>query len=177
VINNNNIPYYLIAIGIFILFKFGFIFADNDSLTFLLKPTDKFVGLLTGSNSIYISDNGYFHNELHIFIDKSCAGFNFWILSFLMLTFLGVKNFDNNLKKTLTIPLALIGAYFLTIFVNASRIFASIVIQNQTSSYFENHQHLIHESIGIITNLSFLILVYSLTDRILTNRIHNAKLT
>jgi len=167
VINIKNIPYYLIAIGIFILFKFGFTYAENDSLTFLLKPTDKLVGLLTGSNSIYIMDKGYFHDELNIVIDKSCAGFNFWILSFLMLTFLGLKYFGSNLKKALIIPLALTGAYFFTIFVNTSRIFASIVIQNQTISYFENQQHNIHEIIGIITNLTFLILVYFLTNKVL----------
>ncbi|MDA3885531.1 MAG: exosortase K [Candidatus Delongbacteria bacterium] len=174
---NKNLPYYLIAIGIFILFKLGYKFSKNDSLIFLLKPIDKLVGLLTGSNSVYITETGYFHNQLNIFIDKSCAGFNFWIISFLMLTFLGLKNSDNNLKKLLTIPLAITGAYFLTILVNTSRIFASIVIQNQTSGFFENQQHIIHEAIGIVTNLSFLILVYFFIDKILTKRIYNAKLT
>ena len=169
--NNKNILYYLITIGIFILFKFGFTFADNDSLTFLLKPTDKLVGLLTGSSSIYISENGYFHNQLNIFIDKSCAGFNFWILSFMMITFLGLKNIENNLKKVFTIPLALIGTYFLTIFVNSSRIFASIVIQNQMSDIFVNQKHIIHETIGIVTNLSFLILTYFIINRVLIKRI------
>jgi len=175
--NNYNILYYLIAIGIFILLKFGFTFAESDNLIFLLKPTNKFIELLTGSNSIYISDKGYFHNQLNIYIDKSCAGFNFWVLSFLMLTFFGLKNLDNNFKKMLTIPMALIGAYFFTVFANTSRIFASIVIQNQTNSYFESQQHLIHESIGIITYLSFLIFMYFLANKILTNKISYAKLT
>jgi len=177
VTNIKNIPYYLITVGIFILFKFGFTYAVNDNLTFLLKPTDKLVGLLTGSNSVYISDKGYFYNQLNIVIDKSCAGFNFWVLSFLMLTFLGLKYFDSNIKKTLTILLSLIGAYLLTVFVNTSRIFASIVIQNQMSNIFVNQKHIIHETIGIVTNLSFLILTYFIINRVLIKRIHNAKLT
>ena len=176
-INNKNLPYYFIAIGLFVLFKFGFTYANNDNLLFLLKPTDKLVGLLTGSNSVYILDNGYFHNQLNIVIDKSCTGFNFWVLSFLMLTFLGLNNLDNKLKKLLVIPFALTFAYFLTIFVNTSRIFASIVIQNQMSDVFSNQKHIIHETIGIVTNLSFLILTYFIMDRILIKRIHNAKLT
>lgn len=176
-INSKNIPYYLIAIGLFVLFKFGFTYANNDNLLFLLKPTDKLVGLLTGSNSIYISDKGFFYNQLNIVIDKSCAGFNFWVLTFLMLTFLGLKYFDSNIKKLLAIPLALIGAYFLTIFVNTSRIFASIVIQNQMSDFLENQKHIIHETIGIVTNLTFLILTYFIIDRILIKKIHNAELT
>ena len=177
VTNIKNIPYYLIAVGIFILFKFGFTYAVNDNLTFLLKPTDKLVGLLTGSNSVYISDKGYFYNQLNIVIDKSCAGFNFWVLSFLMLTFLGLKYFDSNIIKLLTIFLSLIGAYLLTVFVNTSRIFASIVIQNQMSDFLANQKHIIHETIGIVTNLTFLILTYFIIDRILIKKIHNAKLT
>ena len=162
---------------IFIFLKFGFTIADNDDLTFLLKPTDKFVGLLTGTNSIYFSDKGYFHNTLNILIDKSCAGFNFWSLSFLMLTFLGLKYSNNKSKRIFIIPLALIVAYLFTIFTNTSRIFVSIVIQNQTSNIIESQQHNIHELIGIITNLSFLILVYFSTNEILIKRSHYAKLT
>ena len=177
VTNIKNIPYYLTAIGIFILFKFGFTYADNDNLIFLLKPTDKLVGLLTGSNSVYISDKGFFYNQLNIVIDKSCAGFNFWVLSFLMLTFLGLKYFNSKIKKLLAIPLALISAYCLTIFVNTSRIFVSIVIQNQMNDIFSNQKHIIHETIGIVTSLSFLILTYFIIDKILIKKTHNAKLT
>ena len=172
---NKNILYYLAAVGLFLLLKFAFTLADNNDLTFLLKPTDKFVGLLTGSHSVYLSESGYFHEHLNIIIDKSCSGFNFWILSFLLFTFLTLKHFDKALSKTLTIPISLIGAYFLTIFVNTARIFASIVVQKQTNNIFLNQQHIIHESIGIITNLSFLILAYIIIEKILIKIHDNAK--
>ncbi len=175
--NIRAILYYSIAAGIFFTLKFGYTQAENDDLTFLLKPTDKFVGFLTGSNSVYEIDKGYFHNQLNIYIDKSCSGFNFWILSFLMLAFLGLKNLDSEIKKVLTIPLALVAGYLLTIFVNTSRIFASIIIQNQKINIFEIQPHIIHEAIGIITNLSFLILAYYITNRILIKKIHHEKLT
>jgi len=170
-----NIPYYLIAVGLFILLKFGFTLADNNDLTFLLKPTDKLVGLLTGSHSVYLSDSGYFHEHLNIIIDKSCSGFNFWILSFLLFTYLTVKHFDRTLSKILTIPTALIGAYLLTIFVNTSRIFASILVQTQTKSIFLNQQYIIHEAIGITTNLTFLILAYVLIEKLIIHKRYNAK--
>lgn len=174
---NKNIPYYLTAVGLFILLKFCFTRADNYDLTFLLKPTDKFVGLLTGSHSVYLSDNGYYHEQLNIIIDKSCSGFNFWILSFLLLTYLTIKNLNKPTHKAMCIPVVLICAYILTIFVNTSRIFVSIVVQNQTKNIFHNQQHIIHEAIGIITNLSFLILAYILVEKTLKNKRHNAKLT
>ena len=172
---NKNIPYYVTAVGLFILLKFGFTLADNNDLTFLIKPTDKLVGLLTGSHSIYLSDSGYFHEHLNIIIDKSCSGFNFWILSFLLFTYLSVKHFDKTLSKILTIPTSLFGAFLLTIFVNTSRIFASIVVQTKTKSILLNQQHIVHEAIGIITNLTFLILAYVLIEKLLTHKRYNAK--
>lgn len=164
------------AVGLFILLKFGFTLADNNDLTFLLKPTDKLVGLLTGSHSVYLADNGFYHDKLNILIDKSCSGFNFWILSFLVFTYLTVKYLDKPLHKILSIPTVLLCAYLLTIFVNASRIFASVIVQNQTKNFFANQQHLIHEAVGIITNLSFLVLSYYLIEKLLKHRQHNAKL-
>ena len=52
--NRQNLPYYLLAIGIFLLLRFGFVHADTDDLAFLLKPTAKLVGLLTGSPVVCI---------------------------------------------------------------------------------------------------------------------------
>ena len=157
------------------MLKFGYTLADNNNLNFLLKPTDKLVGLLTGSHSVYLSESGYNHEHLNIIIDKSCSGFNFWILCFLLLTYLTIKYFDKTLNKILTIPTALIGVYLLTIFVNTSRIFASIVVQTHTKNILLNHQHIIHEAIGIITNLTFLILAYILIEKLLIYKQHNAK--
>lgn len=173
----NNTPYYLTATGLFILLKFGFTLADNDNLIFLLKPTDKLVGILTGSSSVYLAENGYYHDKLNILIDKSCSGFNFWILCFLMFTFLTVKYFEKPLYKTLTIPTALVCAYMLTVFVNTSRIFVSVIVQSHAVNFLPDSQHLIHETIGIIINLSFLVLTYYLIEKNLINRRHYEKFT
>jgi exosortase K len=164
---NRNIPYYLTAVGLFVLLKIGFKFADNDNLTFLLKPTDEFVGLLTGSQSVFLAQDGFFHEKMNIVIDKSCSGFNFWILCFLVFVYLGLKYFEKHLHKIFTIPTALFCAYLLTIFANVSRIFAAIIVQNQTVNIFPNKQYLIHEAVGIITYFSFLVLTYYLIEKFL----------
>lgn len=172
---NKNLPYYLTAAGLFILLKFGFTLAGNNDLAFLLKPTDRLVGLLTGSHSVYFAENGFYHHELNILIDKSCSGFNFWMLSFLVFTYLAVKYAHKPFHKALSIPAVLTGAYLLTIFVNTSRVFVSLIVQAQTKSPFVNQQHLIHEAVGIITNLTFLVLTYYLIEKFLTHRQHHAK--
>lgn len=174
---SKNIPYYLTAVGLFILLKFGFTFADNNDLTFLLTPTDKLVGLLTGSHSVYLSDNGFYHDKLNIIIDKSCSGFNFWLLCFLVFTYLTVKYLDKPLHKILTVPTVLLCSCLLTIFVNTSRIFASIIVQKQADNFLLVRPHLIlHEAVGIVTNLTFLVLTYYIIEKFLIHRQHNAKL-
>ena len=167
---NKNIPHYLAGVGLFILLKFGFTVADNNALAFLLKPTNRLVELLTSSQSLYLPDNGYYHESLNIIIDKSCSGFNFWVLCFLLFTYLLVKHFDQPFSKTLAIPAALMSAYLLTIFVNTSRIFVSIIVQKLTSNISPDQQRILHEAIGIITNLTFLILAYIFIEKLLNSR-------
>lgn len=174
---SKNIPFYLTTIGIFILFKFGYKIANNDNLIFLLNPTNKIVELLTGSHSVYFSDKGFYHDNLKILIEKSCSGFNFMLLCFGMLAFLFLKYVDKTFLKYLTIPFAFIVSYLLTIFVNASRIFVSIIMQQQANHFLPKRPHLIlHELIGVITNLSFLIIIYIVSEKILTLINNNEKL-
>lgn len=94
-----------------------------------------------------------------------------------MLTYLFLKYSDKNMRKFWAIPIALIFSYLLTLFVNTSRIFASIIIQNQTKCIQEYWQHIIHEAIGVITNLTFLILTYYITEKYIKHRQQHAKLT
>lgn len=173
-----NIFYYLTAIGLFIVLKFGYTIANTNDLIFLLKPTDKLVGLLTSSKSVYFADKGFYYQNLNIIIEKSCSGFNFLLLCFSMISILALKYVRNSLYKALIIPVALLSAYLMTIFVNASRIFASIVLQHQTNSFMpKNSQLVVHETIGIITNLSFLVLGYYLLERFFKNKTNYEKPT
>lgn len=170
-----NLPYYLTAVGIFVSLKFSFTYADNNNLMFLLSPTNKLVEFLTGSHSLYLSESGYFYDQHNIIIDKSCSGFNFWVLGFLLFSYMALKHFDRTFDKILIIPSALIASYLLTIFVNTSRIFTSMVVQAQSKNLLLNQQHIVHEAIGIVTNLTFLILAYLLAEKLLIHKRDNGK--
>jgi len=148
------------------------VYADTDDLAFLLKPTAKLVGLLTGSPAVYLADSGYYFEKPNILIEKSCSGFHFWILCFLVFSYLFIKYLNRHIHKILLLPAALILSYLLTLFSNASRIFASIIVRNQTMNIFPDKQYLIHEIVGIVTNLSFLILSYYLIEKLLKHRNH-----
>jgi exosortase K len=163
-----NIFYYLTAILLFLVLKFGYTIADTNDLFFLLQPTDRLVGLLVSSKSVYFADKGFYYNDFNFIINKSCSGFNFLLLCFSMFAIVAFKNINLIKQRIVIIPAALLLAYVMTIFVNASRIFVSIVLQNQAKHFLsQKNSVIVHETIGIVTNLSFLILIYILLERLL----------
>lgn len=172
-----NLPYYVAVVLLCILLKIWFGgFATNDSLRFLLHPTNAIVGFLMGSPSVFLSEKGYFHPKINIVVDKSCSGFNFWVLCFTMLNFLLLKHCKTHFLKSAAIILTFVSTYFLTILVNSSRIFAAVVIQNAGNYFLSVKPHyMLHEIVGIATNLSFLLIIYILTEYYFIKKNHNEK--
>ena len=85
-----------------------------------------------------------------------------------MFAIVAFNNINLIKQKIVIIPAALVLAYVITIFVNASRIFVSIVLQDQAKHFLPQKSIVIvHETIGIVTNLSFLIVIYILLERLL----------
>lgn len=162
-----NILFYSIAVIFFIALKFIFKNFDNQQLYFLLKPTNSLVEISTNSHSFFSNDLGFYHEKFNIIIDKSCSGYNLLLMIFLMLSFLGIKNFKKNWLKFFSIPASLFLAYSMTVFVNASRIFASILLQKKFAFFQFVNAKVLHESIGIFVNVFFLILIYLFVEFII----------
>ncbi len=168
--------YYLAAAGIFITLKFWYAGTANENLFFLLQPTDKIISLVTGTSSVYSPENGFYHDQLNIMIERSCSGFNFLILSFLVFTCLLIKHFKRMSSRIIVFPAVMVCVYLFTIFVNSSRILVSVIVQKEAGNFFPDRpHHLIHEVIGIVTNLTFLVLTYLLAQKILKQKQKNEK--
>ncbi len=174
-IQKKNIPYYAVAMLVFVILKYYFSQAITSDLLFLLKPVNTLVEILTGSHGEYFGESGFYHQQYQIFIEKSCAGFNFLLICFLMLSILFIRHSVTPLRKTLSLAAALIASYFITIMVNGSRIYVSIILQSQPFIPIAGHQKTVHEIIGIITNLLFLITIYIITDKLLQNKVAHEK--
>jgi len=155
------------AILIFFGLKFLFRNLDHQQLLFLLIPTNFLVELMTGSASFFSIDNGFYYPEIAITIDKSCSGYNFWLLVFLIVAFLMTKYYQKGWKVFFIIPASLLFSLILTYFVNASRIFVSIFLQRKMNIFEKFSDHIVHESIGVFINLFFMILVYWLIEKVL----------
>ena len=164
---NSNIPFYAVIITIFILLKAGFALANNDDLLFLLKPMTKLLEMLTGTVSVYHVDSGFFFAQLGIVVDKSCSGGNFMLLSFAMLSFLALNNLAKAYQKLWCIPVLLLIAYLGAIGVNVSRIYVALIAEPKIKELFDSDFWWLHEAIGVTTNLSFLILIYIVFNKLL----------
>ena len=148
--------YYIIGITLFVGLKLMYSNANNNQVFILLKPLDKIVGFILDSHSVYNNDVGFFHEKLNITIDKSCSGFNFLMLSFILLYFSLLKSLKSHFLKILASPVALFFAYSFTLFVNASRVLIAIFIEKKTSLNYA----WLHEAEGVFIYLSFLITLY-----------------
>jgi len=166
-INPKNIPFYLICILIFLILKFGFTRATHSNLKFLLAPTSKIVETATGTDSEFIDGSGYFNQKLNIIIDKSCSGFNFLVLCFISLSFTAFKYLKTNIRKLFAIIFLLIASWFITIFVNASRILFSVFVHNQGFVGSNNNAEWMHQAEGVFVYLFFLILIHLIFNYLL----------
>jgi exosortase K len=169
-----DLPYYLIILFICSSFKVFFAHANYTELDFLLKPTDAIVGLLSGSSSQFIPDRGYFHKEINILIEKSCAGINFGLICFMMLSYFSIKFISDKRYRLISLPVILLICYCFTLGVNVVRIVLSMLVQNMSDNFLVKRPHLlIHNVFGHFIYLFFLIIIYIGFDFLL-NKIKQA---
>ena len=143
-----------ISILLFLGCKFAYSIVSTDSIGFLLKPTSYLVGMFLGEVVQYESGQGYLFPKLNILIDKSCSGFNWWMLAFLVGIFSILKYLPNQQKHALFIPMVLLLAYVATVLVNTTRILIAAWIEPHLFDYLPSF-HLLE---GILIYLSCLML-------------------
>ena len=168
--------FYAVAAGLFFILKLFFaFFAENEHFNFILVPVSFIVEIFTGTSYVSVPEsNGLYFGELNILIDRSCSGYNFLLLCFIMLAFLCLRFFPKPVHKLFVILIALFFAYCVTIFVNAARIIVSLVVQNTFSNFWpQQYSSLLHEACGIVVYLGFLIIIYMVSEKILSSRVHH----
>lgn len=153
----------------YVVLKFLFKGVGTDEILFLLKPVNNIFEMLTGSPSIYLKGEGYFHPQLDIIINKSCAGYNFWLLCFMMLTFLLLQKVKRSQIFVVSIPLLLIFSYLITIVVNVSRMVFIIKFKGIAQKIEIIEGDLLHEMQGAFVYLFFLVVIYLSADAIIQN--------
>lgn len=172
-----NILYYSFAASIVFVLKFAYPLANAESLKFLLYPVSKILGIATGVKPVFLLEKGYLFEPLQIIVDKSCAGFNFWMICSLMLAFLSINYAKSAATKVFALLSAFLIAYFVTLFVNTARIFVLLITEDTLVTALNLSPSFVHEAIGIATNLTFLVSVYFAAEKWLKHKTDHAKLT
>ncbi len=153
--------FFLLAAGIlFIGLKLVYRQAALPDLWLFLQPISHLVALATSSASVFIPGEGYVNNHLAIVIDKSCAGFNFFALCFVMLAFSSYRSISQGYQTLLFLPALLLLSYLFTLFVNTTRILFSVFLHQPKLNLLASPPPWLHEAEGAFVYLSFLILIY-----------------
>lgn len=170
-----DIIYYVVVGGVFILLKLLYRELETEDLSFLLEPTSKIVKLMTGFEFEFLPKQGFYFTYPDILINKSCSAFNFMLISFLAFAYVSVREMLTHLQKSLALVGAILLAYLLALMSNSIRIYTAIKLL-PLGTLFPDYVGIIHETIGIVTNLTCLLLAYFLVERLLQKKKQNDEL-
>jgi exosortase K len=133
---------------------------SSEDLTWILRPTAALVERISGIPFEEEAHMGFVNYSRRIVIAPACAGVNFFIVAFLMAMFRGLSHIQDKRLKWLWFAGALVGAYGLTVLVNAARIIVSIhVYEADIHSGWLTPERL-HRLEGVIIYFFFLCLFY-----------------
>ncbi|MBD2768930.1 exosortase K [Hymenobacter sp. BT664] len=119
-------PSYVVVVAAFIAAKLLYAQATTADVRFLLAPTNALVEIMLSSTSVFDAGRGYVHPGLRIVIDKSCAGGNFWLLSWLLLA--ATYLHQHGRRPALAVLALVVVSFGLTLLVNAARIVGAVTL-------------------------------------------------
>ncbi|HSB12013.1 MAG TPA: exosortase K [Blastocatellia bacterium] len=138
--------------------------ASADELRWILAPTTALVEVVSGSAFEFESHAGYINRDRSFLIAPSCAGANFLIAAFLMLSVGKLLQDRSRNVAWRFIPVAAVTAYLATIAANAIRIALALWLERQPENNLLNPSQL-HRVEGIVVYFGSLLLLFMASER------------
>jgi exosortase K len=138
--------------------------ASVNQLRWILAPTTFVVELVTGSQFEFESHAGYMSSDRSFVIAASCAGVNFLITAFLMLSLRKLWRDQENSWPF--IPAFALLAYLATVVANTVRISTAIRLQQTRIEFGGLDGNQLHRLEGIVIYFGFLMLLYLVSERL-----------
>jgi exosortase K len=136
-----------------------------NQLRWILAPTTAFVELVSGARFEFESHAGYMSSDRSFVIAASCAGVNFLITSFLMLSLRKLCR-DRSLDTAWRfIPWAALCAYLATLVANTVRISTALRVRRMPIEMGWLSQNQLHRFEGIFIYFGFLLLLFTVNER------------
>jgi exosortase K len=140
--------------------------ARADELWWILTPTARLAGVMTGTAFEWQAGEGYLSRERLFLIEKSCAGVNFFIAAFGMLTFALFHRIGSWSSPIWVLGASLLVGYVATVIVNSLRIsFGMWLIAQMVASSAISPVD-VHRIEGIIVYFGGLALLCELMQRV-----------
>jgi exosortase K len=144
--------------------------ASVNQLHWILAPTTFLVELVSGTKFAFESHAGYLSSDRSFLIAASCAGVNFLITSFLMLSLRrlwrnGWRKGSGNLVWRF-IPTAAVFAYLVTVIANGVRISIALHLQRLLPEFSWLTPNQLHRFEGIFVYFGFLLLLFMVSEKL-----------
>ena len=139
--------------------------ATADDLRWILAPTTALVALFSGQHFEFESYAGYMSSDHRFVIAVPCAGVNFLITAFLMVTLRRLWRERYRAIRWRFIPLAALLAYVATIITNTTRIWLALELRERSVAISGLTNSQLHRLEGIVVYFGFLLLLFLLLER------------
>jgi len=157
---------FLCALGL----KYFYSTASPDELRWILGPTTWLVELLSGRKFYFESFAGYMSSDHSFLIAASCAGVNFMITAFLVLSLRILLRDKTQTLSWRVVPITLSFAYIATLVANTVRICIALEMQKHSPNISWLNANQLHRLEGIVVYFGFLVALFLLTERLDSTR-------
>jgi len=161
----NRIAQWVVVLLCAYMLKLYYSGASANQLRWILAPTAAFVELLSGASFEFESHAGYISSDRSFLIAPACAGVNFLITAFLMLS---ARKLLRDRSQDIAwgfIPVAALIAYLVTLVANTVRIALALRLGRLSEISCLNPYQL-HRAEGIFVYFGFLLLLFAVSEKI-----------
>ncbi len=169
-VNSKRAAHFIAVLLCALTLKLYYSSAGVNQLRWILAPTTAIVGFLTGLQFEFESHAGYISSDRSFVIAASCAGVNFLITAFLMLSLRKLwqnREQDQSAKIALrVIPQAFVFAYLATLLANTVRISTALGLRETSLEIAGLSPNQLHRLEGIVIYFGFLLLLFMVSERL-----------
>ena len=140
--------------------------AGVNQLRWILAPTAVLVELVSGSRFEFEAHAGYVSSDRRFVIAASCAGVNFLLTSFLMLSLRRLWGDRSRDTPWRFIPCVALCAYLVTLVANTVRISTSLWVRRTPLDAGWLSPAQLHRFEGIIIYFAFLLLLFMVSEKV-----------
>jgi exosortase K len=140
--------------------------ARPDDLRWILTPTARLVGVVSGATFTFQPGEGYFSREQLFLIEKSCAGVNFMIAAFAMLVFTLFHHIRSWRSVFAVVGISLAAGYASALLVNTVRITIAMWLATHPGLLRAFTHAEVHRIEGVLVYFGGMVMLYETTRRL-----------